>query len=138
MYSEEMKSNLVPDILFSFFLEYIDEIEQSNFLMKQKQDENKKDLVAEAAGCLLSSEYIRKDKIEAIWSLNKDLLAGLFGYLDTLDSYFNPRMNTSLEFFSKIFIYNKTLLTEIGNKTTKPYFPFSNMKNYKKKIMLLR
>ena len=137
MYPEEMKS-LVCDILFSFFLEYIDEIEQSRFLMKQKQDENKKDLVVEAAGCLWSSEHIRKDKIEAIWSLNKDLLAGLFVYLDTLDSYFDPRMNSSLEFFRKIFIYNKTLLTEIGNKTTKPYFPFSNMKNYKKKIILLR
>ena len=138
MYPEEVKSGLIRNVLFSFFLEYVDEIEQSRFLIKQKQDENKKDLVAEAAGCLWSSEYIKKDKIEAIWGLNKDLLAGLFVYLDTLDSYFDPRMNSSLEFFRKIFIYNKTLLTEIGNKTTKPYFPFSNMKNYKKKIMLLR
>ena len=134
MYPKEVKSGLIRNVLFSFFLEYVDQIEQSKFLVKQKQDENKKDLIADAASCLLSSEYIKKDKIEAIWGLDKDLLAGLFVYLDVLDNYFNPHMNTRLEFFRKIFIYNKKLLKQIGNKTVKPHFPFSNMKNYKKKL----
>ena len=73
-----------------------------------------------------------------LWGLNKDLLTGLFMYLDVADCYFNPRLNTKILFLKKVFVYNKDLLEKIGKKTIKPAFPFASIKNYRKKITLLR
>ena len=68
-----------------------------------------------------------------MWGLKKDLLAGLFIYLHSLDDYFNPKLNTKDLFFRKIFMYNADLLEKIGKKTIKPVFPFVSFENHKKK-----
>ena len=59
-------------------------------------------------------------------------------YLDAVDEYFNPRLNTEDLFFDKICIFNKNKLEKIGKKIIKPIFPFVSLKNYDKKIVLLR
>ena len=51
-----------------------------------------------------------------MWGLKKDLLSGLFIYLDTLDDYFNPKLNTKDLFFRKIFTFNVDILKKIGKK----------------------
>ena len=86
---------------------------------------------------LLNAENTKKN-IETIWGLNQPLLAGVFVYLDELDDYFNPRLNTQKLFFDKIFIFNKNKLEKIGKKTLKPIFPFVSYENYDKNIILLR
>ena len=113
-----------------FFIEYVDEIEGANKLMKL--DENNQYHVDESADCLLSAENV-KIRIEMIWGLNKELLAGVFVYLDVPDIYFNPKLNGKDLFFKKIYIYNRDILEKIGKKVLKPLFPFCSFKNYKKR-----
>ena len=135
MYPKEMKPGPERRLLFVFFLEYITEMENAKKLASN--DENKNSYIAESANCLLNAICIQK-KIETFWKLDKDLLAGLFVYLYALDNYFNPRLNTKDEFFSKIFTRDTDLLKKIGKKTVKPVFPFVSFENYKKKILLIR
>ena len=127
-----MIPELIRDVLWSFFKEYVENIELSN-----KKDENNKCDNLESINYLLNAEKI-KEKIEKIWGLNRDLLSGVFIYLDKLDDYFNPRLNTQELFFDKIYIFNKNKLEKIGKKIVKPIFPFDSFENYDKKIVLLR
>ena len=127
-----MIRELIRDVLWSFFKEYVENIELS-----EKRDENNECDNLESINYLLNAEKI-KEKIEKIWGLNHDLLTGVFIYLDSKDSYFNPRLNTQELFFDKIFIFNKNKLEKIGKKNLKPIFPFVSFKNYDKKIVLLR
>ena len=135
MFPKEMPPGIVTNAVYSFFIEYVNEIELSKKYVRH--DENKNSHIAEAAECLFKAEEIKK-KIEMIIGLRKDLLAGLFIYLDVLDDYFNPKLNSKDEFFSKIFTYNFDLLEKIGKKVVKPNFPFVSFDNYKKKIVLIR
>ena len=96
-----MKPGLICNVLYSFFIEYVDEIEGANKLMKL--DENNQYHVDESADCLLSAENVKK-RIEMIWGLNKELLAGVFVYLDVPDIYFNPRLNGKDLFLKKFTI----------------------------------
>ena len=130
MYPKEMKPGLICNVLFGLFIEYVTEIEEVNSLMED--DENKKYFVVEGASCLLNADHIKK-KIEKMWGLKKDLLAGLFIYLHSLDDYFNPKLNTKDLFFRKFFTYNADLLEKIGKKTIKPVFPFVSFEHHKKK-----
>ena len=127
-----MIPELIRDVLWSFFQEYVENIELS-----EKKDENNKLDTMESIEYLLNAEKI-KEKIEKIWGLNRDLLTGVFIYLDSKDSYFNPRLNTQELFFDKIFIFNKNKLEKIGKRNVKPKYPFVSFKNYDKKIVLLR
>ena len=135
MFPKEMPPGIIANALYSFFIEYVNEIELSKKYVRG--DENKNSYIAEAAECLLNADKIKK-KIEMMIGLRKDLLAGLFVYLDVLDDYFNPKLNSKDEFFSKIFTYNFDLLEKIGKKVVKPNFPFVSFDNYKKKIVLIR
>ena len=58
MYPKEMKPGLLCDVLFSFFIEYVDEMENSEKIMKD--DENKKYCVREGAAYILNACEIRK------------------------------------------------------------------------------
>ena len=127
-----MESGLIRNVLWSFFKEYVEDIELS-----EKRDENNRCDNLDSIEYLLNAEKT-KEKIETIWGLNSDLLAGVFVYLDELDDYFNPRFNTQKLFFDKIFIFNKNKLEKIGKKTLKPIFPFVSFENYDKNIVLLR
>ena len=127
-----MESELIKNVLWSFFKEYVEDIELS-----EKKDENNECDNLESINYLLNAEKIKKN-IETIWGLNQSLLAGVFVYLDELDDYFNPRLNTQKLFFDKIFIFNKNKLEKIGKKTLKPIFPFVSYENYDKNIILLR
>ena len=133
MYPKEMKPGPERRLLFTFFLEYITEMEYAKKLASN--EENKNSYIVESANCLLNASCIQK-KIEMFWKLDKDLLAGLFVYLYALDDYLNPRLNTKDEFFSKIFTRDKDLLKKIGKKTVKPFFTFVNFENYKKKNII--
>ena len=135
MFPKEMPPGIVTNVVYSFFIQYVEEIELSNKYLRR--DENNKSHISEAADCLWNADKIKK-KIEMMIGLRKDLLAGLFIYLDVLDTYFNPKLNTKEEFFNKIFTYNFDLLEKIGKKVVKPYFPFTSVDNYKKKIVLIR
>ena len=135
MFPKEMPPGIVANALYSFFIEYVNEIELSK--KYAGHDENGKSYIADAAECLFNAEKIKK-KIEMMIGLRKDLFAGLFIYLDVLDDYFHPKLNTKDEFFSKIFTYNFDLLEKIGKKVIKPNFPFVSFDNYKKKIVLIR
>ena len=135
MFPKEMPDGIVTNCVYSLFIEYVDEIELSKNYFRR--DENRNRHIGEAAECLWKANKIR-EKIEKIMGLRKHLLEGLFVYLDTLDVYFNPKLNSKEEFFSKIFTYNFDLLEKIGKKVVKPYFPFTNVDNYKKKIVLIR
>ena len=135
MFRKEIKSATDRRMLFTFFLEYITEMECAKKLAGS--DENKNSHIIDAANCLLNASYIEK-KIEMFWKLDKDLLRGLFVYLYALDDHFNPRLNTIDEFFMKIFTRHTDLLKKIGNKTVKPTFPFVCFENHKKKILLIR
>ena len=135
MYPKEMKPGLICNVLYSFFMEYVDQVEEANKLMKL--DENNQYHVVESAGCLLNADNMKK-KIEVIWGLNKELLAGVFVYLNVPDNYFNPKLNGKDLFFKKIYIYNRDFLEKIGEKVLKPVFPFCSFKNYKKKVVLIR
>ena len=91
MYPKEMKPGLICNVLFSLFIDYVNEMEQTdNFV---KEDENKKYHIVEGASHLLNANLI-KIKIEKMWGLKQDLLVGLFVYLHSLDDYFNPKLNT--------------------------------------------
>ena len=135
MYPKEMKPGPDRRLLFTFFLEYMTEMENAKKLASS--DENKNSYIIDSANSLLNASYIQK-KIEMFWKLDKDLLAGLFVYLYAMDDYFNPRLNTKNEFFSKIFTRDSDLLKKIGKKIVKPIFPFVSFENYKKKILLIR
>ena len=135
MYPKEMQPGMICNILFGFFIEYITELEESKRLVKN--DENNKRYIVEAASCLLSAENVKK-RIEKMWGLRKDLLAGVFIYLDVLDDYFNPKLNTKDLFFRKNFTYNSDLLEKVGKKVVKPAFPFVSCDNHIKKILLIR
>ena len=135
MFPKEMPPGIIANAIYSLFIQYVDEIELSKSYLRR--DENTNTHIAEAAECLWNANKI-KEKIEMMIGLRKDLLAGLFIYLDVLDTYFNPKLNTKEEFFSKIFTYNFDLLEKIGKKVVKPYFPFTSVDNYKKKIVLIR
>ena len=130
-----MKPGLICNLLYSFFMEYVDEIEEANKLTKL--DKNNQYHVVESVGYLLSADNTKK-KIEMIWELNKELLAGVFVYLNVPDNYFNPKLNGKDLFFKKIYVYNRDILEKIGKKVLKPVFPFCSIKNYKKKIVLIR
>ena len=93
-----MRSELIRNVLWSFFKEYVEDIELS-----EKRDENNGCDNLDSIEYLLNAEKT-KEKIETIWGLNSDLLAGVFVYLDKLDDYFNPRFNTQKLFFDK-FLY---------------------------------
>ena len=135
MFPKEIPPGIVANFLYSFFIEYANQIELSKKYVRH--DENKNSYIAEAAECLLKADEIKK-KIKMVIGLRKDLLAGLFVYLDVLDDYFNPKLNSKDEFFSKIFTYNFDLLEKIGKKVVKPNFPFVSFDNHKKKIVLIR
>ena len=125
-----MEPGLIRDVLWSFIREYVEDIEYSN-----KRDENDNCDNIESIRYLLLLK--KQKKIEKIWGLNDDLLTGLFMYLDEVDNYFNPRLNTQDLFFQKI-MFNKNKLEKIGKKIVKPIFPFDSFENYDKKIVLLR
>ena len=127
-----MVPELIRGVLWSFFQEYMENIELS-----EKRDENNKWDDLESINYLLNAEKI-KENIEKLWGLNQDLLAGVFMYLDRKDDYFNPRLNTETLFFDKIFVFNKSKLEKIGRRTLKPIFPFVSYENYDKNIVLLR
>ena len=127
-----MEPGLIRNVLCSFFKKYIKDIEDS-----EKRDENNECSNMESIGYLLNAEKTKK-KIETLWGLNDDLLAGVFVYLDEVDDYFNPRLNPKDLFFDKIFIFNKNKLEKIGKKIIKPIFPFVSFENYDKKIVLFR
>ena len=127
-----MVPELIKNVLWSLFKEYVEDIELS-----EKKDENNECDNLESINYLLNAENTKKN-IETIWGLNQPLLAGVFVYLDELDDYFNPRLNTQKLFFDKIFIFNKNKLEKIGKKTLKPIFPFVSYENYDKNIILLR
>ena len=59
-------------------------------------------------------------------------------YIFGCSKRFNPRFSSKDLFFKKVCVYNKDLLEKIGKKTIEPAFPFNSIKNYKKKIVLLR
>ena len=127
-----MEPGLIRNVSWSFFKEYVTDIELS-----EKRDENDKIDNMESIDYLLNAEKTKK-KIETIWGLNDNLLAGVFVYLDAVDDDFNPRLNTQDLFFDKICIFNKNKLEKIGKKIIKPIFPFVCYENYDKKILLLR
>ena len=127
-----MEPGLIRNVLWSFFKEYVQDIEYS-----EKRDENNECANMESIEYLLNAEKTKK-KIEMLWGLNDNLLAGLFVYLDVVDDYFNPKLNTQDLFFDKICIFNKNKLEKIGKKAIKPIFPFVSFENYDKKIVLLR
>ena len=127
-----MEPGLIRNVLWSFFKEYVQDIEYS-----EKRDENNECANMESIEYLLNAEKTKK-KIEMLWGLNDNLLAGVFVYLDVVDDYFNPKLNTQDLFFDKICIFNKNKLEKIGKKAIKPIFPFVSFENYDKKIVLLR
>ena len=127
-----MEPGLIRNVLWSFFKEYVQDIEYS-----EKRDENNECANMESIEYLLNAEKTKK-KIEMLWGLNDNLLAGVFVYLDEVDDYFNPKLNTQDLFFDKICIFNKNKLEKIGKKIIKPIFPFVSFENYDKKIVLLR
>ena len=127
-----MEPGLIRNVLWSLFKKYVTNIELS-----EKRDENNQLETMVSIEYLLDAEEIKK-KIKLIWGLNDDLLAGVFVYLDAVDTYFNPRLNTQDLFFNKICIFNKNKLEKIGKKIIKPIFPFVSLKNYDEKIVLLR
>ena len=127
-----MEPGLIRNVLWSFFKEYVQDIEYS-----EKRDENNECANMESIEYLLNAEKTKK-KIEMLWGLNDNLLAGVFVYLDVVDDYFNPKLNTQDLFFDKICIFNKNKLEKIWKKAIKPIFPFVSFENYDKKIVLLR
>ena len=127
-----MEPGLIRNVLWSFFKEYVQDIEYS-----EKRDENNECANMESIEYLLNAEKTKK-KIEMLWGLNDNLLAGVFVYLDVVDDYFSPKLNTQDLFFDKICIFNKNKLEKIGKKAIKPIFPFVSFENYDKKIVLLR
>ena len=127
-----MEPGLMRNVMWSYFKQYVENIELS-----EKKDENNKLDTMESIEYLLKAEEAKKN-IELIWGLNEDLLTGVFIYLDSKDSYFNPRLNTQDSFFDKICIFNKKKLEKIGKRNVKPKYPFVSFKNYDKKIVLLR
>ena len=135
MFPKEMPPGIVTNAIYSLFIEYVNEIELSKKYIRH--DENNKSHISEAAECLWNAHKIKK-KIEMMIGLRKDLLAGLFIYLDVLDVYFNLKLNSKEEFFNKIFTYNFDLLEKIGKKVVKANFPFTSVDNYIKKIVLIR
>ena len=126
-----MEFGLIRNVLWSYFKEYVKNTELSG-----KRDENNKLDTMESIEYLLKAEKAKKN-IELIWGLNEDLLTGVFIYLDSKDSYFNPRLNTQDSFFDKICIFNKKKLEKIGKRNVKPKYPFVSFENMIKKLYYL-
>ena len=79
----------------------------------------------------------KEDLIRKLWDFRcQNLLSGVLIYLYKLDPYFSPKLNTIEQFFIKIY-QHREILTEIGLGKRKVVFPFINLIN-KKKVLLIR
>ena len=79
----------------------------------------------------------KEDLIRKLWDFRcQNLLSGVLIYLYKLDPYFSPKLNTIEQFFIKIY-QHREILTEIGLGKRKVVFPFINLVN-KKKVLLIR
>ena len=80
----------------------------------------------------------KEDLIRNLWgSRCQNVLSGLLLYLYKLDSYFNPKLNTFEQFFKKVYRYRE-ILTKIGLGEEEVVFPFVNLINKEKKVLLIR
>ena len=133
MYPKEIQPGLISDVLFSYFINFVDEIEQAKNCCKD--DENKKFHTKESIEHLAKASDI-EGKIRKMWGQNQNLLCGILVYLNSLDDYFNLNLNTIDLFVRKIFTFNSCILEKIGKGIIKPEFFFVNFNN--KKILLIR
>ena len=79
----------------------------------------------------------KEDLIRNLWGFRcQNLLTGLLIYLYKLDTYFSLKLNTMEQFFIKVY-QNREILSKIGSGQHQPVFPFVNLIN-KKKILLIR
>ena len=79
----------------------------------------------------------KEDSIRKLWDFRcQNLLSGLLIYLYKLDPYFSPKLNTIEQFFIKIY-QNREILTKIGLGKHKVVFPFVNLYD-KTKVLLIR
>ena len=79
----------------------------------------------------------KEDLIRKLWDFRcQNLLSGILIYLYKLDPYFSPKLNTIEQFFIKIYRHRE-ILTEIGLGKRNVVFPFINLIN-KKKLLLIR
>ena len=79
----------------------------------------------------------KEDLIRDLWNFNcQNLLSGVLIYLYKTDPYFSPKLNTMEQFFIKVY-RNREILTKIGLGEHKVVFPFENLIN-KKKVLLIR
>ena len=130
MHPKELQSGLISKTLFGLFIDLFNKINEVDEFIKLYKIKN-------ATGHLYDASVIEQ-KIKKMWGQNQDLLSGVFVYIHSKDSYFNPNLNSEDLFFRKIFTFNRDLLEKIGKGTVKPAFPFVNFDNYKKKIILIR
>ena len=130
MHPKEMQSGLISRTLFGLFIHLVNELEKVHDHINEHNIENGIDRLYNAG--------LIEEKIKKIWGQKQDLLSGLLIYLHNNDEYFNPKLNTEDLFFRKIFTFNSDLLEKIGKGIIKPAFPFVNIDNHKKKIILIR
>ena len=130
MHPKELQSGFISRVLFDLFIDLFNKIKETDEFIKFNK-------IKDATGHLYDASVIEQ-KIRKMWGQNQDLLSGLFVYIHSKDEYFNPNLNAEDLFFRKIFTFNRDLLEKIGKGTVKPAFPFANIDNYKKKIILIR
>ena len=79
----------------------------------------------------------KEDTIRKLWGFRcQNLLSGILLYLYKLDPYFSPKLNIIEQFFIKIY-RNREILTKIGLGEHELVFPFENLLD-KKKVLLIR
>ena len=80
----------------------------------------------------------KEDLIRKLWgSKCQNLITGVLIYLYKRDTYFSPKLNSFDDFFLKIYRHREILI-KIGLGEHEPVFPFVNLINKEKKILLIR
>ena len=124
---------VICEALYLLFGDFYEDVRQSTV---EKIDENND--INYGYGLRYHYKATQKeDLIRKLWDFRcQNLLTGLLIYLYKLDPYFSPKLNTIEQFFIKIY-QHREILTEIGLGKRKVVFPFINLIN-KKKVLLIR
>ena len=122
---------VVCNALYLLFGDLYEHVSKSTF----KEDENN-----EVEYRYFLSEYNKatdkEDTIRKLWGCRcQNLLSGILLYLYKLDRYFSPKLNTLEQFFIKVYRHRE-ILSKIGSGKHKVVFPFVNLINKKKPLLI--
>ena len=129
--NQKPTDNVLFTAIYLLFGDLYEHVKKSKF----KEDENKK--IQYSYFSLEYNEAIDKeDTIRTLWAHRcQNFLSGILLYLYKLDRYFSPELNTREQFYMKVYRHRE-ILSKIGSGKHKVIFPFVNLIDKKKPVLI--